>query len=306
MGNTPLKFVPVTQGSFGATALFAMIAEFSDSPDEDFYAGGENVAYPIAMGGLAVSPSGTEFPVPLPITIGAPNANEMFDSDAMTADGIITKDSVSVGTSTKQYLGFTCEETSGDARASFQIVNGDGAETVNATVQGTAIDLPLTVVLAVNDTFDYATETGSNDSFTIAPAVYNTIAAIVAGVNAAIGTTSGDTLLVFGATASDGGAGTILLTDTYPGDSGASGNGAELTDGATTVLEDLGFTNGDNFSGGISPAVGSYVLEDVTLSAGESADDFYNKDGYVDVDVNGQGIFIANASGAFSVTVRYA
>lgn len=135
------------------------------------------------------------------------------------------------------------------------VVSQDGKVTVQSTVLAdSAPTLPLTIVLATNDTFIFTPTSGGGtpETFTIAPGVYTTIAECVAAMAAAVGT-SVDTFGQYVTPSVD--STKILLTNIV--DSGIAGNGDTITEGDGGAAA-LGFTaNPDTFANGTGGDPGS-------------------------------------------------
>lgn len=135
------------------------------------------------------------------------------------------------------------------------VVSQDGTPTAQSTVLAdSAPTLPLTIILATNDTFIFTPTAGGGtpETFTIAPGVYTTIAEAVAAMAAATGSAA-DTFGQY-VTPSDS-SGSILLTNIV--DSGIAGNGDTITEGDGGAAA-LGFTaNPDTFASGTGGDPGS-------------------------------------------------
>ena len=121
--------------------------------------------------------------------------------------------------------------------------------TAPASVEAaSAPTLPLTITHAVNDTFvlHSANDPNSPDTFTIAPGVYTTIAALVAAVAAATSTATGNAPLSTYVNVSSTG-GKIVLTEIVRG---TVGNADEITEGDGGAAA-IGFSSlPATFSGG--------------------------------------------------------
>ena len=117
-----------------------------------------------------------------------------------------------------------------------------------ATESSTLPELPITFVMASNDTFVWTPEGGSTEIFTIAPAVVTTAAELVTAISTATGALSSEAFSTYVTVTHD--STHLILTAVT---AGTALNGSTITPGATDATDDIGWANPTTLDGGTDP-----------------------------------------------------